>query len=130
MITTTTEAKRSEAWLTGLTDLVSYLENLQATNLEMMPIGYSGYVIYVAVNTMEEIAAYAKLFGNCEKYSDTTSIGIKKHFGPHSIDVYVPHGQVCERVVVGTRHVEAQVIEAYDEEIVEWICPPSFLNVD
>jgi hypothetical protein len=28
----------------------------------------------------------------------------------------------CERVVTGTRHVEAYHVDAYDEEVIEWRC--------
>lgn len=37
---------------------------------------------------------------------------------------------VCTKKVVGTKHVEAQVIPAHDEEIIEWDCEPiSLLQV-
>jgi hypothetical protein len=127
-MTTIGTLKQTNEWLEGLNNLVQYLENVQATNIELMPKPYSPINIYISVDTMEELQQYIKLFGSCEKYSDSTSIGVRKFFGTHKIDVYISHEVACERVVVGTRHVEAKLVEAYDEEIVEWRCPESFLG--
>ena len=39
-------------------------------------------------------------------------------------ELNVNRALVCERRVVGTKHVEEHVIKAHDEDIVEWDCNP------
>lgn len=40
------------------------------------------------------------------------------------LEYVIWRSRVCRPKVVGTRHVEEQVIKAHDEEVVEWECEP------
>lgn len=50
------------------------------------------------------------------------SMDVRRRFGSVHVRAWVPHRQVCERVVVGARTVPEHV-----EEVVEWRCPGSLL---
>ena len=59
------------------------------------------------------------------RLNTASAFGFKRMFGPITFIVQIPREVVCERKVVGTREVPAR--EAYSEEIVEYVCPESFL---
>lgn len=47
-----------------------------------------------------------------------------------SLHVNFDREEVCERVVVRTEEVPAQLVEAYTREVVEWKCPESIMDHD
>lgn len=49
--------------------------------------------------------------------------------GSVTLRLSVERALVCERKVVGKKHVPGYVVEAHDEDIVEWTCPDSILAV-
>lgn len=56
------------------------------------------------------------------KSADTNYLEASREFGQITLTINVPKTQTCERVVVGQRTVPARV-----EDIVEWVCPDSFM---
>jgi hypothetical protein len=58
-------------------------------------------------------ASYDKTFLPPRTYGVVPTVGLS---------VVVEREQVCRKIVTGVKHVEAHVIEAHDEEIVEWEC--------
>lgn len=63
--------------------------------------------------------------GELEKKGDYGSLMVvRRTFGPLQFDLNIDREQVCERVVTGTRKVEAVTIPEHEEEIVEWKCKP------
>lgn len=72
-------------------------------------------------------ALVAKALGSFEKNYSDQFITISKNIGGINLQFTAYRHVVCERVVVGTKTVPAQVIperfvEEHDEEIVEWKC--------
>jgi|GEM_PF-2189680 len=71
-----------------------------------------------------------------EKAYDDDYGKVRLHFGPVYVQAYTNRGEVCERVVVGTREVVEEVkdpealaavptiTQTRTEEIVEWQCRP------
>lgn len=69
-------------------------------------------------------------------YSGDQYAGVDLHFGPVYLSVYAPRGEVCERVVVGTREVTEEVPDpdalaavprvtvTKTVEDVQWVCKP------
>jgi hypothetical protein len=80
------------------------------------------------LHSKEEAARVARAFGECEKdFSTEGLVALTKDFGGLRLRVVFNRDAVCERVVVGTktvprREVPAEVIEAHEEDIVEWRC--------
>lgn len=52
-------------------------------------------------------------------YLNVTIASAKEHW---EIEYSVKRDAVCERKVVGKKHIEERVLPAHDEEEVEWIC--------
>lgn len=61
------------------------------------------------------------------------SYSLKIEKGDWSITYRTDREAVCERIVTGTKHIERSVVpehivEAHDEEIVEWVCNDALLS--
>lgn len=77
----------------------------------------------------EEMALYARELGKCRKSANESYFNLTRDFLP-AIQ-YEPtwyRNQVCERVVVGQKEVEEDVVEVIGKrtvtkDIVEWKCP-------
>lgn len=87
----------------------------------------------ICAPSKERFSQLAKVFGSAEKISTGMYYVHRKHFGSIKLDLFASKSVTCERVVVGTKRVEAQHVEAYDipareEEVVEWRCPESILR--
>lgn len=115
----------TEAFVKALRAIADFYE----ANPEFpMPSQATGDDWLIPVDGREPIAAAARMFGTCEKWSDPAHFGVSRSFGPMKILVYDSRRNVCERRVVGTRMVEKQVPTEFrtvrvEEEIVEWDCP-------
>ena len=110
----------------GLRGLATLLEN----HLEL-PVHSSVSVLGRAADK-EHLAACARAMGSVDKIMDNNYFNIRKSFGPITYEVYAPREEVCERVVVGTKHIPASFVpeqysEAHEEEIIEWHCPEALL---
>lgn len=76
-----------------------------------------------AFMSKEEAPVIAHALGRCEKIADDSFFRLRKKLGQLKLDFLVARDEVCERVVVGTKHVPALHIPAHEEDIVEWKCP-------
>lgn len=76
------------------------------------------------------IAGFVRLFGKAEKeYSDAGLFYLRTKIGGLPVEVFSNRGNVCRKIVKGTRVVPAvtipeQHIPEREEEIVEWECEP------
>ena len=106
-------------------DLVTTLRAI-ASFYEANPSVTAPYIdaFHVFVDKPEQLAEIAKLLGKCQKGADDNYFFLKKHFGVAYITFNVRREVACERVVVGHRQVDEQVIPAHVEEVVEWHCHP------
>lgn len=83
----------------------------------------------------EDLAKVARSLGKCTKKSDDLSYTVTRNFGPIEVSGYASRGSVCQRVKVGTQKVQKPdpeftppMIEV-EEDIYEWQCPESLLEV-
>jgi hypothetical protein len=85
---------------------------------------------YIFPNNVDEFAlASHDLGGLRKKTADDSWFNVSREFGGGLVvEVCLSRGSACERVVVGSEHIEEAVIPAHDKEIVEWRCPPSLLD--
>ena len=91
-------------------------------------------------NTKAEAAACLAALMPCKKEYSDECLYIVREFGPITLSFAFLRRSVCTRRVVGTKHVEVhvipsrftaeQVIEAHDEDIVEWDCGESLLTAN
>lgn len=75
----------------------------------------------------------AKILGSAEKNFNGNYFKLEKKFGRFGTLAFeVSRQVVCERKVVEVIHHEAEVreIEAYDEEVVEWVCNDPILSAE
>lgn len=115
----------------GLRELADFLEANPGFKL---PHDLDQYgVLNVFPHEPELFRDHIRALGDCEKFSTSWSIGVRRKFGPITVEVVIPHEAVCERRVLGTEKKmvvdpDAPKIEQ-DVEIVQWVCPDSFLAV-
>jgi hypothetical protein len=81
--------------------------------------------IFDGMDMIQTMAQIAKSMGSCNKSSSNGIFTLNKTFGTVTLRIADISKQVCEKVVTGKRHVEAQ--EAYEVEDIEWKCPDSIL---
>jgi hypothetical protein len=118
-----TRAEKRSAQLQGLYELIHWL-----VDHEDVTIPYWLQVQHIIVcDTLDEAAEVRRQIGRCEKTANDTFIGFERDFGGGiKLAAVILRDSVCERVEVGTRHVEAR--EAYDEPVYEYVCPESLLE--
>ena len=64
-----------------------------------------------------------------EKVHSGSFFFLRKHFGPIELDVCTSRDQVCRRVVVGQRVVQAQPATLeHTEDLIEWVCNDSLFE--
>ena len=86
--------------------------------------------------TKEAARAVARMVGGklTKDGSWETYMILKRQIGTFSLEINITRKEVCERVVVGTRTIEAtpeQILPATperEEEIIEWRCDESILK--
>lgn len=115
-----------EKLIAGLRKIADVLE----TNQEAK-IPYFGPCV-VRVDDSEQLLAQSRVFGGkwAKSVSDD-SFNLRQHLGCSlELYLYADRENVCKKIVIGTKLVpetviEAQIIPAHEEEIVEWHCPES-----
>lgn len=105
--------------------LRAFADWLDANPTVATPVSHKLYVF----PTTEQMADYARVMGKARKSADESYFNLTKDFLP-AIQ-YEPtwyRNQVCERVVVGQREEERDVVQVVGKEkvivdVVEWKCP-------
>jgi hypothetical protein len=93
-----------------------------------------GTIFYIdAVHGKEEMSNVARIFGSCEKSVDTSFYNLIKVFGSLKLWAREWREKICTRKVIGVqfvpeKYIPGTLIEAHEEEIVEWDCPESLLD--
>lgn len=111
----------------GLRELAAFLD---ANPCVTLPDHYLTSFVYGDDDTKEGAAKVMRAMGTCKKRpTDNGLFYLIKDFGSMELRVIYTRDEVCVKKVVGKKHVEAQLIparliEAHDEEIVEWDCAP------
>lgn len=57
-----------------------------------------------------------------EKKHDNYSLDMIRKFGDIKLVFSISREKFCQKVVTGTKEIEAYTVEAHTEEIVEWVC--------
>ena len=124
--------KEREDFIEGLRDLADFYEERALlpvpTHIATFSLPYC--------NSKEELVQMALLFKPCEKDFTGSFKRINRKFGPLTLQAAAWRGDVCERVVTGTRTVaeqitpaqEVEIVPEHEEDIVEWKCPDSLLG--
>jgi hypothetical protein len=120
-----------EEFVAGLRAMADHFEDHPDQDLPY--VGNSKF--YIWPDSKDEFTEQVRALGSCDKGSDDNYVNASKQFGPFTVQVTANHSAVCERVVKGTHMVTKKVypnvepVETLvEEEIVEWVCPPSFLK--
>ena len=82
--------------------------------------------IYLHCATKESFSRHTRALGSFTKVADGDLNAIK-NVGEGRIVVWIGQAQVCERIVTGKKTIAA--VPEREEEIVEYKCPDSFLNL-
>lgn len=109
-------------WITGLRDMADWFEQHPDRIPPYLPV-----TVNLFADDRDDLIAYAREFGKADKSVVNDWFALRKRFGPHAIDANLPREEICRKVVTGTRQVPAQMIEAREEEIVEWVCEDALL---
>lgn len=81
-------------------------------------------IIYYPVNDKATLFPVIQALGTFEKDYFDTLFYISKTFGSVALKFCFMRATICERRVIGKKHIEARFIGAHEEEIVEWDCHP------
>jgi hypothetical protein len=110
-------AKQRAASINGLRQLADFLERHPSVEL---PYTMGGAVF---VELEEARAFMAAAPGGWAKDDAGNYWGYRKNFpGRVEYNVYVSREQLCQKVQIGTRHVDT--VEAHEEPIYKWECAP------
>ncbi len=119
-----TAARKRGQMVAGLRAFADLLENN-----ENMPVPFYGVRASLYLTEEGARAARKGIYGwvkHNEKSSAymsyTLDFGEDPYDAPVRLTVEVSKEGTCERVQVGTRHVDAEVIDAHDEAVYEWRC--------
>lgn len=118
---------RQRAWIDSARELVEFLEQ----HPELIPT-YSGIDVLNFATDAEEFAALGRRLGSANKSGGDKYASLERHFGPHQLRIAANREQVCERVQIGERVVEREVLppgvelvtETVTEPVYEWRCEP------
>lgn len=125
------QAKRDEreTQLDRIEFLVNYLRQNPDIPLPMQ-LKEREFTIY-SLRTKEQAAQIAKTFGTCRKDVSDNAFNIIKELPAIecTIRAHFSRGEICERIVTGTRIepekiIPAQIVPEQEVEIVEWRCAP------
>jgi len=113
------------AWVKGLRDIADLVEK----NPDF-PISSYGRTFYAHTLDKTDFKKALKMLpGKKTKAFTNHSIDVTRKFGPHSIELTINRGEICKKIQVGVKQVEAtpeQIIPAtpaHEEPIYEWECP-------
>ena len=123
----TTEEER-QAWIQGLRDIADLIEGTPEIPL---PCEANFDVWFYGEDAAAQMATVRRLIGgrfDKETTGDGSYLWLRRHFGPHTLDLSTPRETVCERVVLGTETVEIPDPQApkvsVERDVVEWVCSP------
>ena len=126
-----------DALVSGLRELADFIE---ARGVEL-PISYPDFsmnhYVYpeysggeeVQGSALKKIASAAKAMAPCEKTYGEHYFKIIKKFGIVNLGFSTSRGGICTSRVVGQKEIPEQIIPARTEDILEWDCAPSLLEV-
>jgi len=116
--------KKHDEMVQGLRDLADFLESRPDVGVP----SFSDFNMFT--HSQEDFARRMRLMGSGEKRQAYSYLMLEKKFGPLTLALNILQSDVCERVQVGERKVEARpAIEAHTVPVYEWDCPESFLGV-
>lgn len=115
----------NEAMIQGLEELARFLRS----SPDFPTISSYLWASLYFQNKVDLISATRMLHFAKKEYNNS-AFNVVRKFGPGNqvqIRLTIAREQVCEKKVVGTKHVEAYTIAAHEEEVVEWKCSEPLL---
>jgi len=111
------EQVRRARMVSGLRELADTLEQFPG-----LPVPFVSATVYT--DSLDQARAARRGIHGWAKRNSAGSayVTYEKMFGQVELGIYVSKSGACERVQVGTTHVEA--VEAHDEPVYEWRCEP------
>lgn len=113
-----------QEWIDGLRALTDWFEQ-HPERIEQG--GDDGIIVNLYPDGKGDTAQLARELGKVTKEQNNSLFWIRRCFGPHKIDGVLSRGEVCTRVVTGTKQIPEEVIPAHEEETVEWVCDEPLL---
>lgn len=118
----------------GLRELANWIESHPEISLP------NDVIHNYALNTKEEAALCLRALKPCKKEYTEDFFKLVRNFGPIKVIHLFNRDAVCQRVVTGKRIVQAhldpgyvvpaKMVEAHEEDIVEWRCGDALLDSD
>ena len=118
-------SKREKEFVNGLRELADWIEDHPGF---VNPAECDSWYLLKLCHSREDLAKAVQTLGNVEKRPDGNYFNVRRYFGPLIIEAYISREQVCTKIVKGTRFVPERVVEAYEEQIVEWECSDPLLT--
>ncbi len=95
----------------------------------IIPLPWFG-TFYSHPESDENLKDITRTMSPCDKEVSNSFYKLTREFGSVSLIAAFNREDVCEKKVVRTETVPAQLVPAFEREIVEWECPPSLLGRD
>jgi len=120
--------KQQEELVAGLRELADFVEQHIELSMDcdykLMNILYTKKKMGTAKEQMKKAVL---ALGKAEKVWGHNYLDVRRKFGPITLEFSVAKSTICEKKVVGTKHHEAEYIQPWTEEIVEYECTESIL---
>ena len=116
-------AERAAALVAGLRAAADWYEQ----HPEYAERTWGGARLDMFFETKDQLLAFKHASGATrhEKGAVPSYFWLRRDFGGGIVlDANIPREKACRKVVVGTREVPAETIEAHVEEVIEWQCDP------
>ena len=117
------------AYTDGLRALADFLDEHDVPEISWQAVQFDVFASDAA-DLLERARA---LGGKWNKADKGDWFVLRRHFGPHYVDINAVRSKVCERVQVGTETVEVTDPEApkvtVERPVYEWKCPDSLSAV-
>lgn len=130
--------KKSE-YVAALRELADFLEKREFPDSWKSSYGsdesYPNVYLSLFTYNKDDFSNFARMLGSFEKDASDSYLSCTRKLDNSMIIVHGYRDRICERVKVGTKIVpatEAKLIEAvpeHEEDIYEWKCPESFLDL-
>ena len=115
--------------IAGIREMINFLE----VN-EDVPLPHFG--MFIAFPADDQVSEMARALKPVTKEFGNYYFTLDKKFSENvTLSMHWSRENVCERIVIGTKDIEREVIpervvEAHTEDIVEWACPDAILSTD
>ena len=118
--------KERERFIQGLRQLADFLEQNPG-----VPCRRRATLTMWRWKDEKDLSEVTRLLGTSEKIEHQDSIGIRRRFGPVTLQFEWFRGMTCKREVVGhkiVKTVDWSKSKLVKEPVIRWSCPDSFIK--